>query len=845
MPLPTLLVPGSLRLGTGETPKDITPVDYITGWLRRRMPEYGSHAASMADRVLVVRAETGSGKSTALPVAIFRILRSETTPPAQRFRGAGVICTQPRVLTAIALVKDVAVTHSPWNTDMVLGLTVGYQTGPISERPPAGLIYATAGVLAVQLRNQEDSEIMERYRFIIVDEAHERSLDSDITLMLLRNFYQRNLGNERLPFLILTSATFETGRYAEYFGVGLENVIDVTGRGYDIETHWPETGANDYTAEAAAVAKRIHEEHPDDDVAKGDILIFMPGISESKTVARHLEKTLQSYIAAEFKTHPPFTILQINRDVVVSQMGDYPLIFVPPAKLPLVEGVAPTRRIIVSTVVAETGLTIDTLRYVIDCGWSRTQEVYPPWNVDGVITRPAPQSRIKQRKGRVGRLFDGDFYPLYTENVYNALDTQQLPDIVTSGISNVFLAVVREQQRQKLRTGRVPEFRVEDMTLLDPPAADSYLVAASTAVALGFLSPRAPLPNRWPPASLTAALPDEVPGGPLATARGFGLTPLGHIAAMFARVTMESVRILLSGYAWGVAASDLATIAAATGDSVGSILYKRGRAPKGTSPMDLPPGAAALRAALPSFLVMRVGGGVTGVLPPTELEAFYFRAKLLLADDFIELVLVFDMFMRKLDSARGDFFTVSQWCSELGLDFTGLAQLAQQRELVLEEMVVAGLNPYKNAHRRMATLPVDEFTDGIRNIKRCLYDGMRSRLLQWNEKHKDGPGYYSKQGLKIRTPDLFTDEQASRLAALGVSRAGAQLNWRPQWILTDKIRLMMVPIQAGDKSPPLMYVADTNRVSVMDGYVDPDTGFTEPREFPEQATPRADRSNRR
>jgi hypothetical protein len=840
MPLPTLLVPGSLRLGTGETPAGETPVEYITSWLRRRMSEYGGHGAAMADRVLVVRAETGSGKSTALPVAIFRILRSEMTPPAARYRGAGVICTQPRVLTAIALANDVAAPHSPWNTDMILGLTVGYQTGPLSERPPAGLIYATSGVLTAQLRNSEDSEIMARYRFIIVDEAHERSLDSDMSLMLLRNYYQRNIGNERLPFLILTSATFEAARYAEYFGVSLGNVIDVKGRGYDIATHWPESGANNYPAEAAAVAAHIHETHPEDDWLRGDILIFMPGMVESKSVVLFLEARLQTYMAAEFKTHPPFTVLMINREVVVSQMGHYPLVFVHPSKLPRVAGAASARRIIVSTVVAETGLTIDTLRYVIDCGWSRTQEMYPPWNASGLITRPAPQSRIQQRKGRVGRLFAGDFYPLYTENVYGALDIQQSPDIISSGIAGVFLAVVREQQRQKLRMGRAPEFRVEDMALLDPPAAESYLVAASIAVALGFMSPRASLPDRWPPPSLTAPLADEAAApladeaaAPLAIARGFGLTTLGHVAAMMGYMEMEDARILLSGYLWGAAVSDLATIVAATGASVKDILDDRGRAPRGSSPADLPPGAAALRAALPPFLVTRVGGGMTGALPPTESEAFFFRTKLLLADDFIELVLVFDMFMRKLDGARGDSVAVSQWCKDLGLNFNGLIDLAQRRDAVLGEMVAAGLNPYKNAHRRMAVLSVNEFTDGVCRIKRCLYDGMRARILEWKGEHPSGPGYYSLQGLKVKTPDMFTDEHASRLAALGVLRAGAQLSAHPQWILTDKIRMALVPMSPGDNAQSLMYYASVNRVSVLDGYVDPDVGFTSPREFPD------------
>src|SRR6185369_2792690 len=99
---------------------------------------------------------------------------------------------------------------------------------------------------------QEDAEIMGRYQFILVDEAHERSRDSDVTLMLLRNFYERNAGNPRLPFLLLMSATFDPARYAAYFRVGPENVVKVKGRAYPIETHWPAQGVNDYPAGAAA-----------------------------------------------------------------------------------------------------------------------------------------------------------------------------------------------------------------------------------------------------------------------------------------------------------------------------------------------------------------------------------------------------------------------------------------------------------------------------------------------------------------------------------------------------------------------------------------------------------------
>ena len=499
MSLPTLLVPGGLRLARGSADADtskLIPLAYIQNWVRRRMPEFGGQGGALADRILIVRAETGSGKSTVLPVGLFRLLRAEAAPARQRYRGPGVICTQPRVLTAISLAQSVS---SGRNRDIVLGETVGFQTGPARSEGSTGLTYATAGVLAVQLRMMTDGEMLDRYRFIIVDEAHERSLDSDMILMLLRYFYMRNAGDPRLPFLLLTSATIEPGRYAEYFGVGRENVVEVVGRSYPITTHWPAHACRDYTKAAAALAVQIHQQNGSDSPDRADILIFIPGQAESLAVVAglvRLQRDLEGdrdrdNLERDREGAAPFLILQINREVVIEQSDDYRLLFAPAAKLPRVRGRAPSRRIIVSTVVAETGITIDTLKYVIDTGWSRAVETYQPWGVTGLITRPAPQSRIHQRRGRAGRLFPGEFFPLYTEAVYNALDEMQLPDVFIGGGADIFLSMVAAQQRQKQGQGQLPEFRVEDMAMLDPPPVEALLGSIQLATALGFLSPRA------------------------------------------------------------------------------------------------------------------------------------------------------------------------------------------------------------------------------------------------------------------------------------------------------------------------------------------------------------------
>lgn len=687
---------------------------------------------------------------------------------------------------------------------MILGKTVGFQTGPVTNAPPSGLLFATVEILAIQLRLSTDAEIMSRYRIILLDEAHERSLAADMTLALLRNFYARNEGNENLPFLLLTSATFDEKRYAAFFGLGPANTVVVTGRSHGITTHWPSQGTNNYPAESAAVALRINEEN-DDPPTKADILIFVPGAAESKEVVAALKSAV---------VKRPFLVLVVNREVVAEQMRDYALLFVPPDKLPLVNGLPPQRRIIVATVVAETGLTVNTLRYVIDAGWSRTSEAYFPQNVKGLITRPAPRSRITQRMGRAGRLFPGDFYPLYTQNVFTALDHDQAPEIITVGPGPILLAMVSEQQRQKVRLGITPEFRVEDAALLDPPAPEAFHCALTMAVNLGFISPRAPLPDRWPPSDP----PPEV--SPLGIARGYGLTELGRIAAAFSRAPMEGARIILEGYVEGVAASDLITAVATFGYDLSTLLEKRGRPPRGAAPGDLPPAARALRDALPPFLQTHRGGG-DAPMPPAEEEMFYFRTKALLADDFVEIIFIFDEWSRRVNDSKGDLGALVEWCKSVGLNFTAMEEFSARRDMIIEDMIMAGLSPDREADLKLRGLPASSFIEGLSRFKRCIYAGLKGRLLVW-----DGDrSYVSKEGVKVKAPAIFTDAHAARLRQMGAP----EVSWRPRMIVTDQVVLQPAQRSAKDPGNPLLWVPAAGLVSVMDGFVEVDKELEGPR----------------
>jgi HrpA-like RNA helicase len=807
--LPTLLVPGSLSVN-GIQLSDEIPVKYIINWLKLRMPEYGSIKFDVNNRILIVRAKTGSGKSTILPVEIFRILRDSSTAVAKQYVGPSVICTQPKIITAMSLAYDVS--SRPWNPDMVLSRTVGYHTGPFSERSRSGLLYATSGILMTQLRHHSDAEIMERYRFILIDEAHERSTDSDMVLMMLRNFYARNIGNKMLPFLILTSATYNPILYSEYFGIGPDNIIEITGRAQPIEVRWPKTGVNDFPIAAAETAIMIHEENMSDLPYQADVLIFLPGISEITRAADRLNESLGRF------TTNPYMVIIIDSVSISSQGPAFKQVMMPPDQIPWIRGHRPVRRIILSTNVAETGLTIDTLKYVIDSGWTKSMETYPLSGATGLIARPIQKNNAIQRFGRCGRLFPGIVYPLYLESTFNGLSQRQVPHIITEGIHSIFIAIVSEQHRQKIRSSQHPDFRTEHISMIDSPPAESFIMSNSIATELGFMSLDAPLPTTWPPVEFELAICERPDISP--QMRGCGLTALGQLASKFNKLTMEGIRVLFSGHVHMASMSDLITAVSMFTYTTKSLFMRE--SPSGGLPIH----AAALRESLPLFVVdkhAKVGG--SAALPPTEYEEFYYRSKLLIADDFIESILIVTKFMNMVNQCAGDLRKLSEWCRSVQLNMAQLFAISAIRATVIADLIAAGMNPYHNAEYQISDSTEKTFSTRILCIKKCLYSGLRTHLLTLDA---ELGLYRTQQNELVKTDPLFSDALRARLNAIDVTIDGE--NAKPKWIMTDRLSLELVGRDRRGQQP-IMYSINASMVSVLDGFIQPDSTFNAPRRF--------------
>jgi ATP-dependent helicase HrpA len=386
--------------------------------------------AIRAHPVVIVCGETGSGKTTQLPKICLAIGRG-----SERMIGH----TQPRRIAASSVARRIAEELAT-----PLGEVVGYKVR-FTDRTRDGVAVKlmTDGILLAE--TQHDPQLA-AYDTIIIDEAHERSLNIDFLLGYLRQLLPRRPDLK----LIITSATLDAERFARHFGSGeqLAPVVQVSGRLYPVEVRYravrEEDDADDRTL-MDAIVDAVDEAAL---AGRGDVLVFLPGEREIREAA----ETLRKHHLPATEILPLYARLSVEEQERVFQPGG-------------------ARRIILATNIAETSLTVPGIRYVVDSGLARVKRYSYRNKVEQLQIEPISQAAAAQRAGRCGRVADGICIRLYDEADHARRAPYTDPEILRSSLASVIL------QMKSLGLGDVAAFPF----VQPPPAraiADGYQLLA-------------------------------------------------------------------------------------------------------------------------------------------------------------------------------------------------------------------------------------------------------------------------------------------------------------------------------------------------------------------------------
>ncbi len=375
-------------------------------------------------QVVIVCGETGSGKTTQLPKIALAMGRGRlNAKPGQR--GQLIGHTQPRRIAASSVAKRIAE-----ELKTPLGEVVGYKVR-FQDRlsKDASVKLMTDGILLAETQTDPD---LRAYDTLIIDEAHERSLNIDFLLGYLRQLLPRRPDLK----VIVTSATIDADRFADYFASskGKAPVLMVSGRTYPVEVRYrPFEESREYDLNDA-IADGVDELWRGGAGQGGDILVFLPGEREIREAADHLRKHLSHQPALRnAEVLPLFARLsQAEQDRIFQPHGQ--------------------RRIVLSTNVAETSLTVPGIRFVIDAGTARVKRYSFRQKVEQLLIEPISQAAANQRAGRCGRVADGICIRLYDEAGFNSRPKFTDPEILRSSLAGVILRM------KALHLGAVEDF---------------------------------------------------------------------------------------------------------------------------------------------------------------------------------------------------------------------------------------------------------------------------------------------------------------------------------------------------------------------------------------------------
>jgi pre-mRNA-splicing factor ATP-dependent RNA helicase DHX15/PRP43 len=385
---------------------------------------------------LVFVGDTGSGKTTQIP----QFVLYDDIP---QLRGKMVACTQPRRVAAMSVAQRVA-----QEMDVELGEEVGYSIRFEEKSGPKTILkYMTDGMLLREAMTDHD---LKRYSVLILDEAHERTLATDILMGLLKEVVKRRPDLK----IIIMSATLDAQKFQSYFEDA--PLLAVPGRTYPVEIFYTTEPEKDYLEAAIRTVLQIHANEPE-----GDILLFLTGEEEIEDACRRINADVNEMIedadAGPMKVYPLYGNLPPQQQQRIFDPA-------PPARS---KDGRPGRKCIVATNIAETSLTIDGIVYVVDPGFTKQKVYNPRIRVESLLVSPISRASAQQRAGRAGRTKPGKCFRLYTEGAFKKeLVEQTHPEILRSNLAMTVL------QLKKLGIDDLVHF-----DLMDPPAPETLMRA--------------------------------------------------------------------------------------------------------------------------------------------------------------------------------------------------------------------------------------------------------------------------------------------------------------------------------------------------------------------------------
>jgi len=392
--------------------------------------------AVVDNQILVVIGDTGSGKTTQITQYLAEAGFTD--------KGKRIGCTQPRRVAAMSVAKRVSEEFG-----CRLGQEVGYVIRFEDCTSPDTIIsYMTDGMLLRQCLMDPD---LHQYSVIMLDEAHERTIHTDVLFGLLKKTCLRRPDLK----LIVTSATLDATKFSSYF-FGCP-IFTIPGRTFPVETLYTKDPESDYLDASLITVMQIHLTEP-----PGDILLFLTGQEEIDTACQILDERMK----ALGPQVPELIILPVY-SALPSEMQSR--IFEP--------ATAGTRKVVIATNIAETSITIDGIYYVVDPGFVKQKAYNAKLGMDSLVVVPISKAQAKQRAGRAGRTGPGKCYRLYTEAAFqNEMLDNSVPEIQRTNLSNTVLML------KALGINDLLHF-----DFMDPPPTQTLVSALQQLYALGAL----------------------------------------------------------------------------------------------------------------------------------------------------------------------------------------------------------------------------------------------------------------------------------------------------------------------------------------------------------------------